>query len=224
MQTVKRLFVYAVSVALLLTVTTTAQAATQHPELPRVQQINERLYRGAQPRKGGMRRLVEMGINTVINLRGAGAHTRADEAEAKSLGLNYHNIPLPIWGRPKDADISRVLEIINAEENGRVFIHCRDGIDRTGMIVALHRISREGWTTEAATTEALRSGMRGHQYWMRDYISDFYLRQQQVALSEPAESGDMNDKIGVGVRVGERFVFKTKKTAIKAARRVFDVF
>lgn len=217
--------IYSLCIAALLTFTSNVVAATQHPELPKIQQINERLYRGAQPRKGGMRRLVEMRINTVINLRGAGAHTRADEAEAKSLGLNYHNIPLPIWGRPKDADISRVLEIINAEESGRVFIHCRDGIDRTGMIVALHRISREGWTTEAATAEALRSGMRGHQYWMRDYIGDFYVRQQQVALSQPAESSNMNDKIGVGVRVGERVVFKTKKTAIRAARRFFgDVF
>jgi protein tyrosine phosphatase (PTP) superfamily phosphohydrolase (DUF442 family) len=187
-------------------------------------QMSERLYRGAQPGPGGLRRLNELGIKTVINLRGAGVHTRADEAEARSLGLNYYNIPLPIWGRPKDDDVRRVMEIIDDEASGRVFIHCRDGIDRTGMIGALQRISQEGWSTERATAEARQYGMRKHQYWMRDYINDFHVRQHRASLNQPADednTGEMNDKIGAGVRVGERFVFKTKKSAIRAARKVF---
>lgn len=182
------------------------------------------MYRGAQPRPGGIRRLTELGINTVINLRGPNAQTRADEAEAKSLGLNYFNIPLPIWGRPKEANIQRVLEIINAPESGRVFVHCRDGFDRTGMIVALHRISREGWTMEMATAEAERSGMRSHQYWMRDYISDFYLRQQRAAINQQADKSELNDKIGVGVRVGERALFRAKKAARETPRAVNRLF
>jgi protein tyrosine phosphatase (PTP) superfamily phosphohydrolase (DUF442 family) len=208
------------SVALLLTSFVVTGAAQQYSELPRMHQMSERLYRGAQPRHGGLRRLSELGINTVINLRGAGAHTRADEAEARSLGLNYHNIPLPIWGRPNADDVRRVMEIIDAEKSGRVFIHCRDGIDRTGMIVALHRISQEGWSTDKATAEAMQYGMRKHQYWMRDYIGDFHARQQHASLHQPADE-DAGDKIGAGVRIGERFVFKTKKSAIRAARKVF---
>jgi protein tyrosine phosphatase (PTP) superfamily phosphohydrolase (DUF442 family) len=215
--------ILSLSVALLLTVFTVVEvAAQQYPELPRMHQMSERLYRGAQPGPGGIRRLSELGIKTVINLRGAGAHTRADEAEAKSLGLNYYNIPLPIWGRPNDHDVRRILEIINEPESGRVFIHCRDGLDRTGMIVALHRISQEGWTTDKATAEAMQYGMRKHQYWMRDYISDFHVQHQRTSLNQSDEgsSSGMNDKIGAGVRIGERFVFKTKKSAIRAARKL----
>jgi protein tyrosine/serine phosphatase len=85
--------------------------------------------------------LAELGVNTVVNLRGADARTRSDEAEARALKLNYYNVPLPVWGRPDDAVVRRVLEIVVAQENGRVFIHCKDGVDRTGMIVALHRIT-----------------------------------------------------------------------------------
>ena len=198
------------AVLLLLSFTIVVEAADQYPELPKLHQVSERLYRGAQPRPGGIRRLAELGINTIINLRGAGPHTRADEAEAKSLGLNYFNIPLPIWGRPNDADVQRVMEIVNAAESGRVFIHCRDGVDRTGTIVALHRLSSEGWSTQMAIAEAKQFGMRRHQYWMRDYISDFSVRHH-----------DMKDKIGVGVRVGERVIFTARKTAVRAARKVF---
>lgn len=226
------LLVYRLSAAVLLvmSLTTGAEGADQYPELPRIHEISERLYRGGQPRAGGIRRLSELGINTVINLRGPGAHTRADESQARSLGLNYFNIPLPIWGRPNDADVRRVLEIIAAPESGRVFIHCRDGVDRTGMIVAIHRITSEGWSTDTATAEAMQYGMRRHQYWMRDYISDFYIRQQQTATNE-GDMNEMKDKIGAGVRVGERVVFGARKTAVRAARKApravsgfFDVF
>ena len=202
-----------IAVLLLMLFTVHAEGADQYPELPRLHQISERLYRGAQPRPRGIHRLAELGINTLINLRGTNAETRADEAEAKSLGLSYFNIPLPVWGRPNDADIQHVLEIINAPESGRVFVHCRDGVDRTGMIVALYRINREGWSREMANAEAARSGMRGNQYWMRDYISDFYVRQHQTG-----EGDKFNDKIGAGVRVGERVVFRVRKTAVRAAR------
>ncbi len=210
-----------IAVVLLMSFAIYAEGAEPYPELPRLHQISERLYRGAQPLPGGIPRLAELGINTVINLRGTNAQTRADEAEARSLGLNYFNIPLPIWGRPSDADIKRVLEIVNAPESGRVFVHCRDGFDRTGMIVALHRIGQESWSREMATAETDRFGMRGHQYWMRDYISDFYVRQQRAALNQQADKGELNDKIGVGVRVGERAVFRAKKTALRLLGDVF---
>lgn len=206
---------------LLMTFSISVKASSLYPELPRLQQISERLYRGAQPRRGGLQRLTELGINTVINLRGTDARTRADAAAAKSLGLSYFNIPFPIWGRPDDADVRRVMEIVNAPESGRVFVHCRDGIDRTGMIVALHRINSEGWTTENATAEAMSSGMRRHQYWMRDYISDFYVRQQQTVNNhhpDPDNMDSMKDKLGATVRVGERVVFGVRKRAVRAAQ------
>ena len=214
----------AIAVLLLLSFTVHAKGADQYPELPRLYQISERLYRGAQPRREGIRRLAELGFNTIINLRGASASTRAGEAEAKKLGLNYFNIPLPVWGRPPDADVQRVLEIITAPESGRVFVHCKDGVDRTGMIVALYRIAQQGWTAEMANAEAARSGMRGHQYWMRDYISDFYVRQQRAATNQQSREGDsneLNDKIGVGIRVGERVVFRARKTVNRMVGNFF---
>ena len=207
-----RLFI--IAVMLLVSFSIHAKGQNQYPELPKFYEVSERLYRGAQPRPGGIRRLSDLGVNTIINLRGANSQTRADEAEAKSLGLKYYRITLPIWGRPNDADIRRILEIITAPESGRVFIHCRDGIDRTGMITALYLIKNESWTTEMATAEAARSGMRRNQYWMRDYIRDFN-RQQQGA------GEDFDDKIGTGVRVGERVVLTVKK---KAVRWFGDVF
>ncbi len=132
MRSLRQTLPTAALVLLLLSATASAQDTIGYAELPRFQQVSERLYRGAQPRDDDLSRLRELGINTVINLRGASKRTRAQEAKARAAGLNYFNVALPNWGRPQNERVERILEIINAPENGRVLVHCRDGVDRTG--------------------------------------------------------------------------------------------
>ena len=220
-----RLFVLPTAFALLLALSAAAagQDAVGYHELPRFSQVGERLYRGAQPREGGLRRLAELGVNTVINLRGADDRTRSDEAEARALGLNYFNVPLPKWGRPDDAGVRRVLEIIDAPESGRVFVHCRDGVDRTGTVAAIYRITRDGWTTRDALAEAERRGMRRIQFWMRDYVEDYGpLRGRGAggAARQQVNDEDLGDRIGAGVRVAESKAFTARKTGMRVLRRV----
>src|SRR5215208_1127404 len=64
-----------------------AQDKPSYAELPNFHKVSERLYRGGQPRSGGIKRLAELGIKTIINLRGVDGQTRAEEAEAKAAGL-----------------------------------------------------------------------------------------------------------------------------------------
>jgi len=209
-------YVYSPAIVLLLfCASASAQDVTSYTELPRFQQVSERLFRGAQPREGGVQRLAELGINTVINLRGASNTTRVEEAEVRKMGLNYFNVSLPNWGRPQDARIRRVLDIIAAPESGRVFVHCKDGLDRTGTVVALHRITHLGWKTSDAVAEAQRVGMRRIQFWMRDYVEDYgspVHRPAADTTGQYQESGDdFSDHVGSGVRVAERGVFRVRR-------------
>lgn len=208
---------FAAAVLIILSTTAFAQTETTYAELPRFQQVNEKLYRSAQPRAGGLARLRELGFNTVLNLRGANEQTRAEETEARALGLNYFNIELPGWGRPQDARVARVLEIITTPENGRVLIHCKDGVDRTGMIVALYRLTYDHWTTQKALAEAERNGMRGTQFWMRDYVKDYGDRVAERgpdAMLKSASAGDsFDDRIGASMRAVEKGAFHARKAA-----------
>jgi len=208
------------SVAVVLTLlcaTASAQNATISAELPRFQQVNEKLYRSGQPRKGGLTRLRELGINTIINLRGGSAQTRAEEVEARALGLNYFNVALPNWGRPQDTRVARILELIAAPENGRVLLHCKDGVDRTGMIVAIYRVMHEAWTSQKALAEAEHNGMRRTQWWMRDYVEDYGDRVvklgPETALKPASIDDAFDDRIGVGMRFVERGTFRARKIA-----------
>lgn len=211
----------------LFSVTAIAQNSTgavaSYPELPRLMKVNERLYRSAQPGEGAIKRLHDLGFNTIINLRGTSQRTRAQEAEAHALGLNYFTISLPNWGRPNDAKVARILEIINTPENGRVLIHCRSGVDRTGMIVALHRMRDEGWTTQDALAEAERNGMRRVQVFMRDYVADYgdqlaKSKAQNVAQAKFVNNDDFDDHIGDSMRIAERGTFRMRRFLRKVFR------
>ncbi|HKY43967.1 MAG TPA: protein-tyrosine phosphatase family protein [Pyrinomonadaceae bacterium] len=193
-----------------------AQDASSYPELPRFQQVTDRLYRGGQPRDGGLRRLRELGIDTILNLRGTSKTTKAEEAEARALGFNYFNVALPNWGRPQDGQVRRALLIIAAPQNGRVFVHCRDGVDRTGTIVALHRVTHQGWNTTDALAEAENRGMRRVQFWMRDYAEDYAERAHLVVYE-----GDLGDRIGAGMRFVEKGAFRAGKVSASVLRKVF---
>ena len=163
-----------------------AQNETRYAELPNFHQVNSQLYRGAQPRAGGLQKLKGIGIKTIVNLRGKDEHTGAESQEARLLGLRYYNISLPEFSSPKDADVQRVLDIINATRNQPVFIHCRHGEDRTGTIIACYRISHDGWTAAAAKKEAEQRGMSWTQVRMKRYIDKFYRQKQKTLSSQRA--------------------------------------
>jgi len=150
------------------------QKAPRYSELPNFHKVSERLYRGGQPKARGVKKLGELGIKTIVNLRGADDVTRAEEAEAREAGLTYFNISMPGLSRPTHAQVARVMEILSDEQNWPVFIHCKRGSDRTGTIVALYRISNEEWTANQAMTEAKHHGMSWLEFGMKDYVSDYY--------------------------------------------------
>ena len=78
-----------VCVLALLVSTGVAQSASTYKELPNFHQVSEKLYRGGQPLGGGMKRLSELGIKSVINLRGEDDLSRQEQKDAEAAGLKY---------------------------------------------------------------------------------------------------------------------------------------
>jgi protein tyrosine/serine phosphatase len=151
-----------------------SQTGPLYEELPNFHQVNEHLYRGAQPRaNGGLRKLSALGIKTVLNLREAGEKTRTEEQEARASGLKYYSVPMDGMSKPTDEQIKNALAIINAEENWPIFVHCKRGADRTGTVMAIYRISHDNWTSHDAIAEAKRYGMSRFELGMKHYIEDY---------------------------------------------------
>jgi protein tyrosine/serine phosphatase len=185
--------------ALLLTIALLAplaysQSESSYSELPNFHKVTEHLYRGGQPRPGGIKRLSDLGVKAIINLRGEDDLSRSEEKEATRANIRYFSVPMAGIGRPTDAEMSRVMAIIDAPENWPVFVHCKHGSDRTGTVMACYRISHDRWDGERATVEARKFGMSWVEVGMRGYISDYYRLHSEPATSQAGAPGQTSNK------------------------------
>lgn len=122
--------------------------------LPNFGEATTTLYRGGQPSKRGFRILAEMGVNIVVDLRGS---RDSERKIVTHLGMQYVALP---WhcSFPKDKTFAQFLTLLRENPNKKIFVHCRLGDDRTGMMIASYRMAQEGWSAEKAEKEMERYG------------------------------------------------------------------
>ena len=134
--------------------------------------ISETLFRGAQPGPAQFATLKQLGVKSIINLRGDGDEGKAEALTAQTNGIAYTNIPLNGISRPTDEQIRRVLTLIETLP-APVYVHCQHGCDRTGTVIACYRIEHDGWSGDDALIEANKYGLSKLERGMRRYIASF---------------------------------------------------
>ncbi len=120
-------------------------------------EVTPTLYRGGQPSRQGYEALAKMGVNIVVDVRLSGRDNERKEVE--EAGMQYVELP---WHClfPRDEAFVRFLALLRANPGKKVFVHCRYGDDRTGMMIAAYRMSVEGWTAEEARREMNQYGFK----------------------------------------------------------------
>ena len=135
--------------------------------------VNDHIYRGGQPEGDAYRQLVDLGVKTILDLRGD-----ADEgarSAAESAGLKYINLPLGKKEYPQADAAASFIEAVNNQENWPVFTHCAGGRHRTGAMIAVYRMSVDKWTVDQAYDEMKQYDFYtswGHGCY-KDYVFDF---------------------------------------------------
>jgi protein tyrosine/serine phosphatase len=159
--------------------------ATETPRfLKNFQEVNDSLYRGAQPSKEGFRELAKMGVHTVIDLRGPGPRSSKEAEFVRSLGMQYVNVPLDGFKAPRPGEISKLLGMLENKSGGPVFVHCRRGADRTGTLVALYRIEHDHWSNRQALGEAKSMKMASTEILMRKLILQYKPSSAEARLKQ----------------------------------------
>jgi uncharacterized protein (TIGR01244 family) len=137
-------------------------------------QVNEHLFRGAQPTDDGFQALAKLGVKTVLDLRMPDEHSTAGEEQSvKAAGMHYVNIPLQGVVSPSDESIAKALALMNSDTAGPVFVHCKRGADRTGTVIAVYRMAHDHWGNGQAFQEAKSLGMRWTQVGLKHYINSY---------------------------------------------------
>ena len=151
------------------------------PGLPNLHRVDAGLYRGAQPGPEGYASLKALGVRTVVNLR-SGDH--GDRAACARNGLGYVHIPCRAFHAERDKAVA-FLRTAADPERRPVFVHCKHGADRTGMMTALYRVVIQGWSKEAAVREMEEGGYGFHSIWWN--LAEFVREADPAALR--AEAG-----------------------------------
>ena len=128
-----------------------------------------------------MARLKTLGIKTVINLRAF----HSDKDEVTGTGLKSVRFEVKPW-HAEEEDVVGFLKVVTNTNNLPVFVHCRRGADRTGMMCAMYRIVVCGWTKPQAIAEMKNGGFDFNPAW-----------KNLVAFIEKADVGDIKRRVGV---------------------------
>jgi protein tyrosine/serine phosphatase len=129
--------------------------------------VNDWFYRGGQPETSQLAELKTLGIKTIVCLRWNSKAIEHERLKAEELGINFVYLPLTYWILPKRDEIARFFAIIDDESQHPIFLHCKHGSDRTGMLTAFYRMAREGWSADEAYKEMHDAGF--HKIRMRHF-------------------------------------------------------
>jgi len=119
------------------------------PGLNNVGRVAPGVLRGAAVGKDGYATLKALGVKTVIDLR----TTENEREQVEAAGMTAIAIPIRMSRNGLKEKVDRVVALMADTANQPVYIHCRHGQDRTGIVIAAYRMKQQGWSQVAAETE-----------------------------------------------------------------------
>ena len=184
----------AIIATLLLSVASFAQSAQAEGSFSNIKiknfgQMDERFYRGAQPKKEDYAALKALGITTVIDLQAEPKDY--EKAAVEALGMRYVNIPMVDKEYPKQEWVDAFLKVVDDPATGKFYVHCAGGRHRTGAMGAVYRYTKYGWNYDQVYAEMKKFDFYtswGHGDF-KTFVQDYWNHMQTVKGATVATSG-----------------------------------
>lgn len=147
--------------------------------------VENGIYRGAEPSAKDLQLLKQVyGIKTIISLDQDIA-SKIDPI-IKSLKIDHKILPIDSSSTTFSSNLKYIYNNIRNLFNIQpVYVHCKHGADRTGLVIGLYRVKIDNWSCQQALAEARR-----YQFGVElsPAIQTFYqnllcLSQQNVQVS-----------------------------------------
>lgn len=111
-------------------------------------------YRGAQPVGRDYRDLAALGVKTVIDLQMDGL--ASEKLQVEQAGMTFYRIPMSTHEAPTPDQIDQFLRLVADSASQPVYVHCAGGRHRTGVMTAVYRMEKDGWSADRAFAEMKR--------------------------------------------------------------------
>ena len=138
------------------------QSRTRHPKRF-IAVVPGRIYRSGQPDPAQLDRIArEKGFKTLVNLRREDRWLHDpncvyEREFAEKHGIRFVGLALDL--PPTEEQIRQVLDLLDDDRHCPVLVHCSAGVERSGMVAAIYRVERMGWSNERALEELLANGV-----------------------------------------------------------------
>ena len=148
-------------------------------------QMDDRFFRGAQPKENDYSQLAALGIKTVIDLQDD--PTAYEKQKVEALGMKYVNIPMSDKDYPPIAKIDQFLKLVDDPTTGKFYVHCAGGRHRTGVMGAVYRFNHYNWNYDQVYAEMkkfdfyTRWGHGEMKKFVQDYSVNFPTKSAVVA-------------------------------------------
>ena len=127
--------------------------------IPHYRVVRPGLATGGQPPVDTLRRLKDLGFQTVVNLRTESEPGVADEKRlVEEAGLRYVHVPITAASFSR-ADVDAVSRVLDDPAAGPVLLHCAAAV-RVGAVWTVHQVGK-GKTYEEAEAEGRTIGLKG---------------------------------------------------------------
>ena len=151
-------------------------------------QMDDRFFRGGQPKQDEYPELAALGIRTVIDLQDD--PTNYEKQSVEALGMKYINIPMSDKDYPQSAKIDQFLKLVNDPTTGKFYVHCAGGRHRTGVMGAVYRFNHYNWNYDQVYAEMkkydfyTRWGHGDMKKFVQDYAVSFQNKQASVIAAD----------------------------------------
>jgi protein tyrosine/serine phosphatase len=144
-------------------------------------QVREGLYRGGHPDDSGIAYLKKLGVKRIVNLE-VGDFIEAFpwdidhelDAAAKA-GLDEHRYPMSAFEAAAsdrfDQQMNEIQQLLaTATADDPVYVHCKHGQDRTGLVLGIERVEFEKWEPQKAHDEMVQIGFHTGFAGLEEYF------------------------------------------------------
>jgi protein tyrosine/serine phosphatase len=149
--------------------------------------MDDRFFRGGQPKENDYQQLAVLGINTVIDLQKE--PTEYEKRDVEALGMRYVNIPMSDKDYPESDKIAEFLKLVDDPATGKFFVHCAGGRHRTGVMGAVYRFSHYNWNYDQVYAEMKkydfysRWGHSDMKKFVQDYAANLLSKQSTATAT-----------------------------------------
>ena len=156
-----------------------------HPNDPTTDfyQVSDGIYRGGRPDEAGVNALAKLGVKTIINLENDDDAIANETKWATAAAIREISSPMSGSWTPNEKQVDKILATLADRSLYPIYIHCKKGMDRTGVIVALHRVVNEGWAVAKAEREMDDIGFNS---WLVNLDRYYASKARRAALHRPA--------------------------------------